>query len=107
MARAEAHQLLLFDTGVNMTQLRSQALELVESGRAARGSSKTYDSQWRVFIAWCESAGRCELPASEDTVSCFLAGRYQEGKKLSTLRLSACAIRAVHVRSGHPSPVGD
>lgn len=43
--------------------------------RAARADAthRAYDSDWRVFVAWCEARGLAYLPASPQTVAVFLS----------------------------------
>ena len=64
----------------------------------------SYQRDWRVFSAWCTSAGRDSLPASSDTVELYVADMLGRGRKVSTLERHVVGIQHIHRRAGHQSP---
>lgn len=57
---------------------------------------RTYRTQWRLFREWTLRQGKACLPASPDTVARYLVDRGSRGLSISTIRVSATAIAAVH-----------
>ena len=75
----------------------------------ARGSRSTatwraYESDWKLFSAWCESVDYPALPATATTVALFLAAQAKLGLAPATLDRRLAAIRLMHVGAQHPSP---
>lgn len=100
----EAEQLNLFaDSGPNVSQLRAAAAALTRRARAT-STRRAYDSDWRIFTGWCEAAGRSSLPATPDTVLCFVAGELQE-RKPATVERRLASIAQRHKSAKLPSPV--
>jgi site-specific recombinase XerD len=62
----------------------------------APGTRSAYQSDYRLFVAWCEAKGVPSLPASVETVAAFLAAAAESGKKPSTLGRRLAAIRYFH-----------
>ena len=90
---------------IDLNRLRGQAATLVTLGASSIATQKTYAACWSVFERWCENAGVSSLPAAEDTVCCYLAGR-AGNSKLSTVRVHAWAIEYRHKHAGLASPFG-
>lgn len=72
------------------------------AARYARGSRapatwRAYESDWKVFTAWCASAKQPALPAEPSTVALFLAAQAKLGRAPSTLDRRLAAIRLMHV----------
>ena len=67
--------------------------------RSARAGStwRAYESDWRLFNAWCQSVKRSALPAEPSTVALFLAAEAELGRAPSTLGRRLAAIRLMHV----------
>lgn len=65
---------------------------------------RTYRTQWRLFREWTLRQAKACLPASPDTVARYLVDRGSRGLSISTIRVSATAIAAVHRRLGLQSP---
>ena len=89
------------------------ALALAEAQNAAaayaRGSRsaatwRAYESDWKIFSAWCQAVDRLALPATSTTVALFLAAQASGGLAPSTLDRRVAAIRLMHVGAKHPSP---
>ena len=71
----------------------------------APGTRKAYETDHRLFLAWCEARGvSAALPASAETVAAFLAAEADSGKRPSTLGRRLAAIRYFHKLAGLPTP---
>jgi integrase len=91
--------------------LPSVALEVAEDAAAlyARGSRaaatwRAYESDWRIFAAWCQSVDQPALPASPHTVALFLAAQARLGYAPGTLDRRRAAIRLMHMGAKVSSP---
>ena len=77
-------------------------------GAAAKAASlapntvRAYDSAWRAWTAYAGSVGVEALPAPSEAVAEYLAGMADEGKRMTTLRAAAAAIRYAHKATGLP-----
>lgn len=75
----------------------------------ARYSPRTLsqlDYVWCQFVAWCDENERDYLPASLDTVKCYLSQRAQD-KHRNTISTDKWAISRVHRETGCPDPTTD
>ena len=83
------------------------ALETALSGSV--NTLRTYVARWLSFADWCHSVGLSPLPATPDTVVCYLEAHADRGSgsSLATLRHTASVITKVHELEGHPSPCKD
>lgn len=70
----------------------------------ARNTRSAYDSQWRLFVAWCERHGLEAMPAQPDTLARYVQDRAAAGCRLATLKQAAAAIAWRHEAEGHQSP---
>jgi integrase len=59
---------------------------------------------WDAFERWCRELGLSEMPASVDTLRCYLAHLVGQGLKASTIRRARCSIGLRHEERGHPRP---
>lgn len=68
-------------------------------GRAARAPSTwvAYESDWRIFKAWCREVELVALPAEPSTVALFLGSEARRGLAPNTLERRRSAIRLMHV----------
>lgn len=66
----------------------------------------SYDRDFRVFRAWCEAAGRCALPASEETVELYVVYMLRHGRQITTLERHAVGIQHIHRVREIESPCG-
>jgi hypothetical protein len=73
---------------------------------ASRASStwRAYESDWRIFTAWCQTMGLAALPAGPATVAMFLAAEAKRGTAPSTLNRRLAAIRLMHLGARVVSP---
>ena len=98
-------QLALFDLGVDMRTLKRKAAELAGNATAS-ATARAYDADWRIFAAWCTSAGRQALPADPDTVMLFTVSELQT-RKPSTVERRLAAIVAMHRTHKLAKPVSE
>jgi len=87
----------------NLAQLEARVEEIRSSYGLAPSTLEVYAHYWSAFESWCREAKRTPLPASEETVSAFLAWWAASGRSRSVGGLSA-AIAHQHAQSGHPNP---
>ncbi len=73
---------------------------------ASRASStwRAYESDWRIFIVWCQAMDLAALPAAPATVAMFLASEAKRGTAPSTLNRRLSAIRLMHLGARVVSP---
>ncbi len=105
-ATPELVQGWLFDPGIDVSRLRDVREKLMQAQKAPN-TERAYAHSWSQFERWCGEAGRRALPASAETVSLFVAWCLEpkQDYRLHTIRSRLTAIAAVHVQSGHDSPV--
>jgi hypothetical protein len=73
----------------------------------AQTTSYGYGYKWARFLAYCGTS-RCLLPASVETIGCYLGYLFRQGRVAGTsIRPYLAAIRAMHTRAGFPSPTED
>jgi site-specific recombinase XerD len=82
---------------------RKAAETYAKSSRAA-STWRAYESDWRMFVAWCRAVDRVSLPADPATVALFLASQAKLGIAPSTLGRRLAAIRLMHVGARLASP---
>jgi len=68
-----------------------QRLEGAYSPHTLRG----YEADFRLFLAWCMREGRSPLPATPETITCYLADAMHRLKP-STLKRRLAGIRKIH-----------
>lgn len=88
----------------------SPALEkLVEAAQGylekadAPRTSKAYESQWKLFCAWCAEHGRDPLPAATDSLILYVTDQARRGLTIATIRQALAAIAKVHDIAGYES----
>lgn len=86
-----------------LEEAREAAAAYAKGSRAA-STWRAYESDWRIFAAWCRSARCVTLPAQPSTVALFLAAQAKLGFAPSTLGRRLAAIRLMHVGAKVPSP---
>ncbi len=80
------------------------AAEAYAKGSRSPGTWRAYESDWKVFSAWCASVDQGPLPASPSTVAWFLASQARLRIAPSTLGRRLAAIRLMHLGARLPSP---
>ena len=96
------HDLIPLDPAPAGSLVRADP-ETVRAFAEAEKTSATraaYQSDWRIFIAWCAARGSAPLPATPATVAAFLAAGAEAGTKASTITRHCAAIRYAHELAG-------
>jgi site-specific recombinase XerD len=97
-------------TAPTLPAVFTEELELAHDFAKASKAPATkaaYDSDFRIFDAWCRARGLNALPAAPSTVCAFLAAQAGLGKRASTLGRRLAAIGYIHKLAGEPNPVRD
>ncbi len=81
-----------------------QAAAAYAKGSRSPATWRAYESDWKVFNAWCDSVDRVPLPAQPSTVALFLAAQAKKKIAPSTLSRRLAAIRLMHLGARLPSP---
>lgn len=88
-------------------------LELLERSKeyAKQGMNENtrrgHESNWRLFVEWCEELGHSPLPANVLTIIAHATALADEGKKASTIKRRFSTIAKAHKLAGHSSPTED
>jgi site-specific recombinase XerC len=69
-----------------------------------RSTWRAYESDWRIFTAWCQAMDLAALPAAPATVAMFMAAQAKNGTAPSTLTRRLSAIRLMHLGARVVSP---
>jgi hypothetical protein len=73
----------------------------------AASASQGYGCKWERFVKFC-CRRRSPLPASVETIGCYLDHLFREGRFTgSSIRPYLAAINTVHTRAGFPLPTKD
>jgi site-specific recombinase XerD len=86
-----------------LEEAQKAAANYARSSRAA-STWRAYESDWRIFLAWCRHVDRSALPAEPAVVALFLADQAKLGIAPSTLGRRLAAIRLMHVGAKLASP---
>lgn len=75
----------------------------------ARASSspatrRAYQSDWSIFVEWCDRHETIAMPASPDVVAVFVSDQADSGLNPSTIKRRVAAIGHFHRAAGHPAP---
>ncbi|KQS46283.1 MULTISPECIES: site-specific integrase [unclassified Sphingomonas] len=82
----------------------------IEAARAyvaaarAPATRRAYDSDWRIFQAWCAPRAITSLPAAPESVAIFLSAEAQAGVRPSTIGRRLAAIGYMHAQAGYDPP---
>jgi site-specific recombinase XerD len=74
------------------------------SQEKASATRAAYQSDFRIFSAYCDARGLVALPAATDTVAAFISAEAKGGAKASTIGRRIAAIRYAHKLAGHEPP---
>ena len=78
--------------------------EVYATASRAASTWRAYESDWRIFTAWCQTMDLAALPAAPATVAMFLAAEAKRGTAPSTLNRRLSAIRLMHMGARVVSP---
>lgn len=88
-------------------QLLDDEVEAARAYVAAARSPATrraYESDWRIFLAWCEPRAIAPLPVAPGAVAIFLSAEAQAGVRPSTIGRRLAAIGYMHAQAGYDPP---
>lgn len=97
-----------------MNELISPQSELAELARDAveisqrtksEATKRAYQSDLKIFKAWCSSVKLSSLPAEPETVALYVVHLDKQGRKPSTIRRAMTSISQAHLLGGCESPV--
>ena len=83
---------------------RRRVADALESAQS-ENTRRNYADQYRKFRDWCEREKQSALPASPEVVAAYAAELVDDGKSMSTVRLTVASIVDAHRRVGLESPV--
>jgi integrase len=89
------------------TGLSRDLIECVRDGlqdALSEATRRAYQSDWRLFTAWCQSRGTIALPAHRATVAAYLRHLEGQGRRVSTIGRALASISEGHKAGGHESP---
>lgn len=70
----------------------------------ADSTRRAYESDWTIFLAWCDSRSIEPVPAAPAAVALFLASEADAGIKPSTIGRRLAAIGYIHRTKGYDPP---
>lgn len=88
----------------SILQSDMQAARAFLSAEKADATRRAYQSDFRIFVAYCEARRVSPLPAEINTVVAFLSAEATGGAKPSTLGRRVAAIRYAHKTAGMEPP---
>lgn len=87
-------------------QLLEQSRELAKTA-IPENTVKAYSSDFKIFVAWCNSHGLESLPATVPTVAAYVAQCKQRRLTMSTLSRYLTVISKTHELGGFSNPTKD
>ncbi len=89
-----------------MKNIRLARDELAKMNRAP-GTLAAWESDWKLFSDWCQQAGLDSLPASVDTLTCYITEMEKLGLAPNTMtRRVPRSPLTYHQKANLPTPVG-
>jgi integrase len=70
----------------------------------AKNTERAYNSDWKLFVDWCNIFKFNPLPAKEEVIAMYLASLVEEGMKVSTIQRKLVAISQAHKAAEYESP---
>lgn len=83
----------------DLEQLVAERAKIAVAAQASN-TRASYLCDWRVFTRFCDSAGRCPLPAEMETVILYLTAIMAQGRRISTAMRHLSGIQDAHRRAG-------
>jgi integrase len=90
------------ERAVELAEIVADARDFVAASRA-ENTTRVYRTGWAQFTAWCDEHGVTALPATPETVACYVADLAKVAKP-ATIDLRLAAISAAHRAAGHDAP---
>jgi integrase len=113
---AAASDLNTDNAGVALARTQSAPLlprlldDEIEAARAyvaaarSPATRRAYESDWRIFLAWCKLRDIAPLPVAPGAVAIFLSAEAQAGIRPSTIGRRLAAIGYMHSQAGFDPP---
>jgi site-specific recombinase XerD len=79
-----------------ITQHEAETIQFHLSNARSKNTRLAYETQWRLFVAWCGQQGFLPFPAEVSTIVLYLDAIASTDCKYSKLEQTVSAIRAVH-----------
>lgn len=89
--------------GADLATLTDQARGYAAQSKAP-ATIRAYESDWRLFTAWCASHGLPAMPATPATVALYIAGMAAGGAAVATITRRLASIAKAHAAGGADSP---
>jgi site-specific recombinase XerD len=86
----------------NLAPVAEQAREFARRAKS-ESTVRCYKTDWSDFNSWCEAHNVASLPATPETVACYISDLTAD-HKASTIQRRLSAISQVHQVKGHESP---
>lgn len=103
---AEAIPAVAGDELEDLEQLGAVATQYAVDSVPAN-TRRTYQSQWRAFVSWCQGHRLPFLPAAPETVALYVTHLAHTGRKVATIEVALSALSQAHQLAGQPSPRRD
>lgn len=81
----------------------NRARERQKSARAYN-TRKSYESDWKQFVSWCQENQLPFLPSNPAVVILYIDDLAESGKKVSTIKRHITSISQIHIGNGFDSP---
>jgi len=88
----------------DLTHAITAAHDFAEASRS-EATRRAYRADWEHFSAWCDDHGVTSLPASAETVGCYVADLAND-HKVATIQRRLASINAAYRLAGASSPTG-
>ena len=88
--------------GKSLPAILDQAEDYIRAAVSAN-TKKAYRTDWRHFVAWCESHDVDSLPATPPTIALYITDQVGESKP-STISRRLSSISVAHKAAGYQSP---
>jgi site-specific recombinase XerD len=91
-------------TNRELTVHETETIRYHLSNARSKNTRIAYETQWRLFVAWCKEQGFLPFPCEVSTVVLYLDAIASNDCKYSKLEQAVSAIRAVHQDNMHLLP---
>lgn len=89
------------------TRMKKSTLAQALADAVPANTRRAYDSQMRLFVAWCDEQALASLPATDETLAKWLCARADAGCRMATVGGGMSAVVAAHRKAGQPNPAGE
>ena len=92
-----------FQPGDPLYAMAQQALGYLQAAQSP-ATARAYDSDFRLFAAWCGQVSLKPLPATTSTIGLYLTHLAEKGQKVATIARKLAAISSWHQANDLASP---